>query len=118
MRKIFRVYGESFYDGTGRWHRQKESFEPSRTWNFTRADGEDHRPCNVKIEIRNSDITGTNDFTELCIEAETAYAAYSELCGQLSDGLFENTGTGKITEIVDGVEAIINPYNEANNARA
>lgn len=118
MRKIFRVYGESFYDGTGRSHKQEESFEPSRTWTFIRADGEDHRPYTVKIEIRNSDITGTNDFTELCIKAETAYVAYSELCGQLSDGLFENAGIGKITEIVDGVEVRINPYNEANNARS
>ena len=88
MKRAFRIYGA---DG----HRQRESFAPSMQ--FTDWNG-------VVFEVRNSDITGTNDYTELVVEAETNEAIINGLGGQIDDGIFENSRTGKIIEIVDGCE--------------
>ena len=83
--RTFRVYGA---DG----HRQRTSFGPSISYG---RDG-------WHIDERNSDKTGTNDYTEMVVTAETSEACLNLLDGQLSDGAFENSRYGKITEVVPG----------------
>lgn len=84
--RSWRIYGA---DG----HRQRESFSPSYVYDFTR--GEDVRI----IEILNADKTGTNDYTIIRITRNTSGQCADELDGQLSDGIFENSRTGKVEEI-------------------
>lgn len=99
--KTFRVYGRE-------GHRQAESFHESQYWDFSnKQDG-------IRIlDIRNSDKTGTNDYTEIAITRNTAEEVYDELEGQISDGLFENVCVGKYEEIVDTYKAY---YCYANDA--
>ena len=105
MKGTFKVYGQI-------GHSNKESFEPSFTWDFSNdADG-----IRV-IHVANGDETGNYDFVELTIERDTRYLVYKELCGQLSDGLFENIRTEEVTEIRNGEETVINPWDEANKER-
>lgn len=85
--RTFRIYGAE-------GHRQRVSFEPSIEYRTSRA----------HIAERNSDLTGTNDFTELVISAENDLDIIKELHGQLWDGAFENARTGKIVEVVEGAE--------------
>lgn len=87
--RIYRVYGAES-------HRQRVSFQPS--CEFTTYKG-------GHIVERNADQTGTNDYTELVITAATEKHCFSELYGQLYDGIFENARRGDITEVVEGVEA-------------
>lgn len=84
--RVWRVYG---MDG----HRQRESFHKSYTYDFSK--GNDVRI----IEVRNSDLTGTNEYTEIAITRNTEDECFFELDGQLSDGIFENCRTGKIIEL-------------------
>lgn len=87
--RTWKVYG--MYNGEQ--HRQKMSFTPSKRYDWTK-DG------NVRIvELLNSDITGTNDFTLVRITRNTAEECERELDGQLSDGLFENVRTGEVVEV-------------------
>lgn len=81
--KAYKVYGAE-------GHRQRESFAPSKVWEF--SEGEDIRI----IEIINSDRTGTNDFTIIRITRNTPEECERELQAQISDGVFENSRTGKI----------------------
>lgn len=74
-------------------HRQRESFCDSYTYDWT--EGEDVR----KIEVENSDKTGTNEYSIIRITRNTAEECERELDGQISDGIFENCRTGKIVEI-------------------
>lgn len=82
----WKVYGA---DG----HRQKESFCQSCTFDFSEG--------NVvrKIEVCNSDITGTNDYSLIRITRNTFEECEQELLGQLYDGIFENCRVGKVEEI-------------------
>ncbi len=74
-------------------HRQRESFNPSYSYNWTEG-------ANVrKIEVKNSDTTGTNEYSIIRITRNTAEECERELDGQISDGIFENSRTGKIEEI-------------------
>ena len=82
MKKTFRVYGK-------KGHRQRESFKPSYEFE---AQG-------VSFRVRNSDLTGTNQYTEVVIEAENEEAITGSLKGQLSDGIFENSHYGRIEEV-------------------
>lgn len=84
--KAWKVYGR---DG----HRQRESFFDSARYDF--SDGEDIRI----IELINADMTGTNDYSIICITRNTAQECYDELEGQLSDGAFENSAYGEVVEI-------------------
>lgn len=84
--KTYKVFG---MDG----HRQKVSFSDSVSYDF--SIGKDIRI----IELINSDITGTNDFSVIRITRNTAAECDAELNGQLSDGIFENCRTGRIEEI-------------------
>lgn len=89
MNKLtFRVYGRN-------GHRQSESFYESHS--FETWDGS-------KIEVLNSDKTGTNDYSEVIIEVETRSQAIDSLWGQVTDGTFEYSAVGKVVEVVDGKE--------------
>lgn len=74
-------------------HRQRESFNESYVCDFS-------KPGDVRVlEVFNSDRTGTNDFSILKITRNTADECADELCGQISDGIFENSRTGLEYEI-------------------
>ena len=83
--KTWKVYGA---DG----HRQRESFNTSYKYNFSNK--------NVVriIEVFNSDVTGTNDYSIIRITRDSAEECERELDGQVSDGIFENSRVGKIVE--------------------
>ena len=86
--RAWRIYGV-------KGHRQRESFSPSETLDFSRGD-------NVRIiETENADKTGTNEFAIIRITRNTPEECEEELMGQLSDGIFENSRTEKIEEIKD-----------------
>lgn len=83
--KRYKIYGL-----TG--HRQRESFTPSHSFQVVRNNEI------IKIDVLNSDKTGTNEYTALIITASTPELCEEELNGQLSDGIFENSRTGNIVE--------------------
>lgn len=90
--RMFKVFGRA-------GHRQKESFNSSYKHDFSR-DGKTRI-----IEVLNSDMTGTNDYTLVIITRDTAEECMDELNGQISDGIFENCGTGHVYEVfLDGTE--------------
>ena len=75
-------------------HRQRESFCNSYRYDFSN-DGD------VRIiEVLNSDETGTNDYSVIRITRNTAAECQKELEGQISDGIFENSRTGYIEEVM------------------
>jgi flagellar basal body rod protein FlgG len=84
----WKVYGEE-------GHRQRESFFESRKMDF--SEGEEIRV----IEILNSDVTGTNDYSIIKITRNTYDECQDELNGQISDGIFENSNVGKIEEVLE-----------------
>lgn len=84
--KSYKIYGK---DG----HRQAVSFQESKKYDFSENE-------NVRIlDLKNSDVTGTNDYTLLTISRNTIEEIKSELEGQISDGIFENYNVGKIEEV-------------------
>lgn len=84
--KAWKIYG---MEG----HRQRESFNPSYAYDWT--EGENAR----KIEVENSDKTGTNEYSIIRITRNTAEECERELDGQISDGIFESSRVGEIVEI-------------------
>lgn len=99
--KTYKVYGAE-------GHRQRESFNKSYKYDFSK-DGD------VRvIEIQNSDITGTNDFTIIRITRNTIEECQQEIEGQISDGIFENSRVGKIIEVItnpdDLVKKVVKDY--------
>ena len=79
----------------GAWgHRQRESFFPSYKYDFS----DDEKGIRI-IEVENSDKTGTNEYTIVRITRNTFDECEMELDGQLTDGIFENSNTGKVEEI-------------------
>ena len=81
--KYYKVYGIN-------GHRQRYSFFESNRYDWSEGD-------NIRIvEMRNADITGTNDFTEVLITMNTAKECDEELIGQISDGLFEDCNVGRV----------------------
>lgn len=85
--RAWKVYG-----GIG--HRQKESFNPSYVYDFSRGDK------TRIIAVHNSDKTGTNEYSVVIITRDTAEECERELKGQISDGIFENSRVSKYCEIV------------------
>lgn len=86
MTRTWRVYGAN-------GHRQAESFNDSYRYDWSYSG-------NIRIvEVRNSDKTGTNDYSEVIITRNTASECASEFWGQVSDGIFENRRVGRIVEI-------------------
>lgn len=84
--KSWKIYG---MDG----HRQRESFNKSCKYDFSE---------NGKVrllEVKNSDKTGTNDYSIIRITRNSSEECEEELHGQLSDGIFENSRVGKVVEI-------------------
>ena len=88
--KSFKVYG---MDDGATQHRQRESFNSSYVLDFSK-DGNVRR-----IEVENADKTGTNEYSIVRITRNTEKECYDELNGQLSDGIFENSKTGRVEEI-------------------
>lgn len=84
--RTWKVYGA---DG----HRQKESFNRSSRHDFSGEHG------TRIIEIRNADVTGTNEYSILRITRDTAEECQQEMEGQISDGIFENVRVGIIEEV-------------------
>lgn len=84
--RVWKIYGAE-------GHRQKESFNESYEYDFTRGD-------NVRvIAVENSDKTGTNEYSIIRITRNDDEECWNELMGQLMDGIFENSKCGKIEEI-------------------
>ena len=82
--KVYHVYGRY-------GHRQRESFNESyELLNETN---------NTMIYVNNSDITNTNDYTEIVIIAKSEKECDEILDVQLTDGIFENYRTGKVIAI-------------------
>ena len=75
-------------------HRQRESFSESYTYDFS----DEHDGTRI-ITVLNADKTGTNEYTVIKITRNTRGECASELDGQLSDGIFENSNVGKVEEI-------------------
>ena len=83
--KSYKVYG---VDG----HRQRESFNPSYKYDFSYGD-----ELRI-IEVQNSDITGTNEYSRVIITRNTDEECDKEIRGQVSDGIFENCRVGGVVE--------------------
>lgn len=86
--RAWKVYGAN-------GHRQRQSFHDSYKYDWT--EGEDVR----KIEVENSDKTGTNDYSIVRITRNTPEECERELNAQISDGIFENSRVGNVVEILD-----------------
>lgn len=84
--RAWKIYGK---DG----HRQRESFGESFKNDF--SNGGDI----CILEVLNSDVTGTNEYSIFIITRNTAEECESTLLSQLDDGIFENSNTGKEEEI-------------------
>lgn len=85
--RAWKVYGAE-------GHRQRESFCKSHRYDFTEGN-------NIRIvDIENSDKTGTNDFSIIKITRNTAEECENELYIQIADGIFENSRTGIVEEIL------------------
>jgi hypothetical protein len=75
-------------------HRQRESFNKSVKYDWSEKE-------KVRIiEVENSDITGTNEYTIIRITCNTYEECEDELEAQISDGIFENSNIGRIEEII------------------
>lgn len=94
MIKAYKIFGA---DG----HRQKQSFNKSMA--ITTFSGH-------KCVILNADKTGTNEYSILVVEADTDAECEELVSGQISDGFFENSRTGKVEEI--NFASIEDTYNE------
>lgn len=84
--RAWKVYGAE-------GHRQRESFCASY-----KNDWSKNGKTRI-VEVLNSDRTGTNLYSVVKITRDTEEECENELWGQLSDGIFENSVTGKIEEI-------------------
>lgn len=89
--RTWKVWGQ---DG----HRQRESFAPS--WSFETENG-------AKVGVFNADATGTHAYSIVRITAPTAELCENELLAQLSDGVFENSRTGKVEELRDSFDLAV-----------
>lgn len=84
--KTYRVYGENGKD-------QEATYAKSTTIVGTSKDRL------RKLEIRNVDLTGTHQYSEVEITCSTEGNCGEELDHQISDGFFENDLVGDIKEI-------------------
>lgn len=85
---VVKMYGR--YDNiTNSYHHIKESFSPSQFYNFSKDN--DARIINVF----NSDLTNTNDYSIISITRNSKEECHQELIGQWYDGIFENSIVGK-----------------------
>lgn len=84
--KAFKIYGRE-------GHRQKESFSPSQTCDWS-EEGKTRR-----VALLNSDMTGTNEYSLLVITRDSEEEVRAELDGQINDGFFENSYVGNVVEL-------------------
>lgn len=84
--RAWKIYGK---DG----HRQRESFGESLKYDF--SNGGDI----CILEVLNSDVTGTNEYSVFIITRNTIEECESTLLSQIDDGVFENSNTGREEEI-------------------
>lgn len=85
--RAWKVYGVEGY-------RQRESFNKSYKYDFSnKEDG------TRIIEVFNSDITGTNEYSVIRITRDTFEGCEEELEGQLLGGIFENSRFGNVEEV-------------------
>ena len=80
FKKEWKVYG---VDG----HRQRESFTDSFSFNTMNG---------AFIMVWNYDMTGTHEYTKVIVLAKNEKLCDEEFEAQLTDGIFENSKTGKI----------------------
>ena len=92
FRKEWKVYGA---DG----QRQRESFADSFSFNTMN---------NAFIMIRNYDMTGTHEYTEVIVLAKNERLCDEEFEAQLTDGVFENSRTGKIEAVKSETTILLN----------
>ena len=86
--RTWRVYGVP-------GHRLKNTFQPSYKDNFSNS--EDGTRI---IEVQNSDITGTNQYSVVKITRDTRELCWNEFWGQYNDGIFENSRARYFAEII------------------
>lgn len=82
--RIWKVFGQE-------GHRQRTSFESSNVY-------DDPGAC-TRVELYNSDRTGTNQYSIVKISAINKDECFNTLISHISDGIFENSKVGKIQEI-------------------
>lgn len=76
-------------------HRQRESFNESYVYDFT-----NYKDGVRIIEVKNSDKTGTHDYSIIRITRNNVEECIREFEGQITDGVFENSRTGR-AELVE-----------------
>ncbi len=84
--RTWKVYGQ---DG----HRQRESFGRSQKYDFS-----ENGKTRI-IEVQNSDITGTNEYSVIKVTTDTYEGCEKEFLVQIDDGIFENSRVGSWEEI-------------------
>lgn len=89
VKRSWKIYGLN-------GHRQRESFNKSFDHDFSEGD------VTRKISVENSDKTGSNYYSIIHITRNTYDECEKELEAQISDGIFENSRTGKIEEVING----------------
>jgi len=85
--RIWKVYGSN-------GHRQRESFCESTHYDFS-----NDKIGKRIIDVYNSDVTNTNEYSIISITRNTSDECYAELYGQITDGVFENCNYGDVIEI-------------------
>lgn len=90
MKRSWKVYGAS-------GHTQRESYNESYKYDFSTPDE------TRIIEVENFDKTGTHDYSIIRITRDSFEECEEELDGQITDGVFENSRTGRIEEIFEEV---------------
>ena len=88
--RAWKIYGR---DG----HRQRESFFNSRRYDCSK------NGKTLIIEVDNADKTGTHEYSIMRITCDTAEDCEDAFWGQIGDGVFENSATGR-TEEIEGEE--------------
>lgn len=81
FKKSYKVYGSE-------GHRQRESFSLSYKLDFSKENDP------FIIEVENSDITGTNEYSIIRITRNNENECDKEIESQVYDGIFENSRVG------------------------
>ena len=99
--KTWKVCGEN-------GQQQQESFNKSYIRDFS-----DNYLGTRIIEVFNSDLTGTNEFSVVRITRNTYKECDDELSGQVTDGIFENYEVGDIFELnIEATEKLVDAVAE------
>lgn len=74
--------------------KQEEALMPSFSTDMDTLDNPWKRE--IRLEVYNSDLTGSTDYCIISITGPNLYACEEELRGQLSDGIFEGYAVGNV----------------------